>query len=91
MRHTDPRFMWFQTVQSSAALFGAIGLAIGILIGLAIGNGGAGAGIGLIGGAVLGLVIGLRLARGVDRDFDTRPAPPPGGWRRWNDDDEWDS
>ena len=73
---------------TSGTLIAFIGLGLGALIGLAFNNVGAGAGIGLAVGVVAGLFASVSLAKRMGRDLATGPTPPPGGWRRWDDDDD---
>jgi hypothetical protein len=78
----------FHVVLTSGTLIAFVGLGAGALIGFALNNVGAGAGIGLAVGVVAGLFLSVYLARQMGRHFATPPTPPPGGWRRWDDDED---
>lgn len=47
-----------------------------------------GLGLGAVIGGVIGLVAGLFLARRTSTDLNKPVVPPPGGWRRWDEDDD---
>lgn len=69
----------------SMALYGAV---LGLGVGAIFGHPEAGALIGGLAGGLLGMVAGRRISRIIEEQAN---APPPaGGWRRWEDDDDWD-
>jgi hypothetical protein len=77
----------FQAIVSIASMFGALGLLLGLVIGLTAGHPDAGG----LAGAVVGVFFGIRLHKLVRNKLSQPPTPPPGGWKRYNDADEWDS
>ena len=83
--------LWFHPIQSFALTFGGIGLLIGLLVGLIVGSPQSGMAIGFLVGVIPGLLIGIRLASRMDMSLETPVTPPPGGWRSWDDDDDWDN
>lgn len=81
IRGARPRVAW-HFAYISAVVTGVLGLGIGALLG----NPGIGAGAGLVIGGLLGAIAGWQLTNRMERDAAS--APPPGGWRRWEDDDD---
>ena len=81
------RVLRLETTWSFLTKYGAIGAVLGSLVGLAIGNLAIGLTVGLVTGAVAGVIAGWRIGGRIGHDLEVPPAPPPGGWRRWEDDD----
>jgi uncharacterized membrane protein len=83
------RVLRLETTWSFLTKYGAIGAVLGSLIGLAIGNLAIGLTVGLITGAVAGLITGWRIGGRIEHDLEVPAVPPSGGWRHWDDDDDW--
>ena len=80
--------VWFQLVHVVVVLFAVIGAIVGALIGIPFGSWQQGLGIGAVCGALIGLVAGIVFTRRMATDLNKPVMAPPGGWRRWDDDDD---
>jgi uncharacterized membrane protein len=89
-RKTRGNGLRLETTWSFLTKYGAIGMVLGALIGLAIGNLAIGLAVGFIAGAVGGLIAGWQIGGRIQHDLEVPAVPPPGGWRRWDDEDDRD-
>ena len=85
------RVLRLETAWSFLTKYGGIGAVLGSLVGLGIGNLAIGLTVGLITGAIAGVIAGSRIGGRIEHDLEVPPVPPPGGWRRWGDKDDWDT
>jgi hypothetical protein len=63
--------------------------AIGFGLGVLLGHPAVGLVIGLATGLLYGGFMAILLRRALREGFQA--PPPPGGWRTWDDDDDWDT
>jgi len=63
--------------------------AFGLGIGVVLGHPGIGLTVGLVVGTIYAGFMALILRRALAEGITA--LPPPGGWRKWDDDDDWDT
>ena len=79
--------MRFHVMYPFVTMLSAVGALAGALLGALLGNLDAGIAAGFVLGMVAGLIVGIRMLNHLTRGLAS--PPPPGGWRRWDDADEW--
>jgi uncharacterized membrane protein len=89
-RKTPGGGLQLPTTWSFFTKYSLIGMLLGALVGQLAGNVVIGLTIGFITGAVGGLIAGWRIGGRIEHDLEVPPVPPPGGWRRWDDEDDSD-